>query len=1109
SEAEVRERNQRQFRAVMAKVDALLAQAQADANAGLFPPVLAELLKAGGDTQKIWAARKTQLLKMFVASAYDNSPTAAMDAAYDAVAEVSNGAYTKTERMDDYLIDDPMSIYEEAVWNATNPLIQNRYRSALRGYEGGYWANTFTFGVIGWHGTIKPFAERKESGIVLGMPLTAGLGGTDYPGWSGPASNIFTSNPLEADTDLDGMDDYFEVFHGLNPVLGDYVNAEWEDVNRDYTGVNRVGAARARATATEPKLGWNVLTPSNNGFGSLIFNSESVTGFDYYTYPWLAGVPFADPDGDGLLNFEEAVNPVTSAPAHYGTDPSPLWMTDPANTNSFVARFYTRGDVMWMGSLSDDAPTSTDSIFPYEINEGYDTDGDGIGDNVELVSNSIFRGDPQTLRTPDRQQAAYFGGAGAMQTMADTQFGPQALTTFTVECWVKPDADQASDEVVLIDRPWRFNDGATTEGAFRHNFVVGLSKKDGAFNVFAYYTGAGTNTDGSEDTPKASPKVVSGQTINANEWNHIAVTYDGARLVLLLNGVESSAQASGLIPANGVLSVKSTIDSDVRRFTYRKAPIMIGAAPAATWKAALGNPEDAAAFNAYFTKCFKGFIDEVRIWNGARTAAQIADARGRALTQTELLTLRYNAFIARYNGMGYFQANTPAEPLAIYTFNDLLAGSRDAATDGAPAQASDKPWEAYPSQQLMGADEAGSFTFRRKGFLATREAAAQPADYSRLTLDVLPTEAELFTSYYTLSVAKNLRSTKYAEGTTDDGAPTSEFVPKANNTVAHLPLADVVRAGNAPFTPMQLEDGSPELTFPSGTPENLKVADSFYWSPYRAGEQVSMDPIYSVKTTGNPYGYLYHGSIFFDALDYISRPAFATQYPTDIFVYGDVFAKYDFETWDNSPSTDPAAGKTTTEAEGADWFRHQDTPSADTGDKLNDKYFSQGGYWLEQNIANGQTKDTDGDRMPNWWENYYGLDPEDPTGINGPHGDQDGDFLTNYAEHLASANPLKFSTVGNGVPDAQIPIWFRRGAPTFGMLYTDNDFMEDHWEASNRTERLTVDLNDAARDADGDGWSNFAEARANFRSGYHSTNPNAATSISQTGKIKLEMPTPA
>jgi hypothetical protein len=147
--------------------------------------------------------------------------------------------------------------------------------------------------------------------------------------------------------------------------------------------------------------------------------------------------------------------------------------------------------------------------------------------------------------------------------------------------------------------------------------------------------------------------------------------------------------------------------------------------------------------------------------------------------------------------------------------------------------------------------------------------------------------------------------------------------------------------------------------------------------------------------------------------------------------------------------------------------------------------------------------------MPNWWENYYGLDPEDAEGNNGPHGDQDGDFLTNYAEHLASANPQKYSTAGNGVPDYQIPIWYRRGTPTFGVLYTDNDFMEDHWEAVNRATRLTVDQHDAYADADGDGWSNWAEARANFRTGKHSTNPNAITSMSASQAIQLEMPTPA
>ena len=99
------------------------------------------------------------------------------------------------------------------------------------------------------------------------------------------------------------------------------------------------------------------------------------------------------------------------------------------------------------------------------------------------------------------------------------------------------------------------------------------------------------------------------------------------------------------------------------------------------------------------------------------------------------------------------------------------------------------------------------------------------------------------------------------------------------------------------------------------------------------------------------------------------------------------------------------------------------------------------------------------------------------------------------------------ATVGNGVPDFHVPIWFRRGRPTFGLLYTDNDFMEDHWEAVNRSNLLNVDTYDAQGDADGDGWSNWAEARANFKSGRHSTDPNKVSSVSKSGEVIFEMPT--
>ncbi|MBR4219855.1 MAG: S8 family serine peptidase, partial [Victivallales bacterium] len=42
----------------------------------------------------------------------------------------------------------------------------------------------------------------------------------------------------------------------------------------------------------------------------------------------------------------------------------------------------------------------------------------------------------------------------------------------------------------------------------------------------------------------------------------------------------------------------------------------------------------------------------------------------------------------------------------------------------------------------------------------------------------------------------------------------------------------------------------------------------------------------------------------------------------------------------------------------------------------------------------GEEKDSDGDGLPDWWELYYGLDPNDSTGDNGADGDPDGDGLS-------------------------------------------------------------------------------------------------------------------
>ena len=172
------------------------------------------------------------------------------------------------------------------------------------------------------------------------------------------------------------------------------------------------------------------------------------------------------------------------------------------------------------------------------------------------------------------------------------------------------------------------------------------------------------------------------------------------------------------------------------------------------------------------------------------------------------------------------------------------------------------------------------------------------------------------------------------------------------------------------------------------------------------------------------------------------------------------------------------------------WFDYDpDSPVTDTPQT------SVGASWLKTVVyaQSNALRDTDfdNDGLPTWWENYYGLDPQSDKGENGPYVDADVDGLPNFAEFRARANPLRASTLGTGTPDAQVPQWNTRGAPTLGLLYTDGDFMEEKWEAKNG---VSVDQHDAALDPDADGWSNWAEVRAALSPDGKRTAPTYAAS---------------
>ena len=151
-------------------------------------------------------------------------------------------------------------------------------------------------------------------------------------------------------------------------------------------------------------------------------------------------------------------------------------------------------------------------------------------------------------------------------------------------------------------------------------------------------------------------------------------------------------------------------------------------------------------------------------------------------------------------------------------------------------------------------------------------------------------------------------------------------------------------------------------------------------------------------------------------------------------------------------------------------------------------------------------KDTDGDGLPDAWEIRYGLNENDggfgdaatstvdvdgdgrmdyifnqTDFVNGAWGDPDDDGLNNRAEFLAGTNPFEFDTDGDGTGDYDSPA---TGA-SYGSLYMDGDNMPDGWESlfPNACSPLRFDAN---LDPDGDGWDNYSEYMAYYKT--HSAN---------------------
>lgn len=852
----------------------------------------------------------------------------------------------------------------------------------------------------------------------------------------GPAKKYVSTDPRDHDTDGDGMDDFYEMFHGLNPILGEVSLVKGDRVKEAYF-----------------KDGRYLIDYSFNEWWASL---TQIMPMDFITYPWLAGLDWADPDADGLLNLEEQLQADMAAPSCSNTDPTPLWMTDAYNPESLTARFYWYGGMFFWPATKPVPPGY--KMFSFEMNEGYDTDNDGVSDKAELMQTATTQSDPQDSDDPMRRQALWFNGTNsAAQTFGAARFGEWAFRSFTLELWAYPEA--AQKEQVLIERPIVYgpSDLSTTGLVIRVNYRIGIAA-DG--RVYAMYQNAGGHDSHTGEVKAYGP------VLPTNRWAHLAARMDGAagELQLLVNGrVEVTVQSS-LIPANGVINLLTDPDTaqypNPNLIVVGPGPVILGASSLST-----STNETSVSWESY-GQLYQGYIDEVRIWDGARSNDEILRDYTKRYTRTDLLANRRAVREIEAVGGSRVVGVTPQLPPELiyhYTFDNLFSADSTASVAKAP--------RGFNDPQVTTNRPGGTVA----GFWVT-----------------LPTRSTVYDDY--------------------------GYVPWIENGVGHLPIFGGVTL-----------NGSNVVSRDADT-----VVDSTYWSHYLAGVIPTAPSVhglekYNFPNSNNPYGFWYKTS-----LDVLSLSGAGERFAGDLLPRGGAYPKQALTMWDNDGASGVwAETGTDSDSDGLpDWWEDY-AAAVGLGSNLNwytlladgmtagERYMRDLalGYTLSNNPNSPgynpatlvkQSADSDGDGLPDWWENLYNLKTDDSTGVNGSNGDPDRDGLSNYAEYLISerfgfrlSRPTKFRTIATQL---ESDYFQKQGLLYLGEMFSDHDFMEGTWEDAYDPYYVSRFVYDSQMDIDEDGWSNWSESR--YGASALRSNPAMGMHLNPEGDSVKDFPVP-
>ncbi len=611
-----------------------------------------------------------------------------------------------------------------------------------------HWAIVNLYeGVLGW---IYSYAQCGYgwdlSGSLLNggvyIPLNGNSTGYGFPG----------TRPNRVDSDNDGMPDYWEIYHGLNPVYGgsrilakagDQADADradqdgWGDGSTDnwIMGCDPTYVLNLNFAMRYP-YAWPIARKAKTGWGQspekewnpYSFDDAIATAFgpdiagnyimeaahyDLVNRPWLSGDKSADCDKDGLNNQEESYSFFANDLWSH-TDPSPYWLTDMSQTvgnfgqnASHVNLYYQAGDYglakiwWWAVPFGGSKADSPQYVWDFETNEGYDTDNDNIGDREELASVST-RGktDPLDLDSPISRKAMYFDGHAACRTQRPFFHDQYALTSHTVEFWVRPHSYPAKGRIAtLLHRPVMMpvdTLSGSRSWEIRNTFHIYMDELGRVFGQ--------VDNDGVEQAANSAVVMSAGRLV-LDKWAHIALVMDSQNddLALYINGEFAGHVASALKPCTGTIMSSSyrewftsngggsnglsTVSSTTVNFDWSPAPIVVGAFERNPWGIVGGKLWGKTETQFDENRFFDGWIDEIRVWDRCRTQTEIVNNMSRRFKPADIEAINRIRWVWDKDHLYETdaEADFPQKVLYHFSFDNMPDVVRDPGRDDATA----------------------------------------------------------------------------------------------------------------------------------------------------------------------------------------------------------------------------------------------------------------------------------------------------------------------------------------------------------------------------------------------------------------------------------------